>query len=233
MQPYFFPYIGYFHLLQSADVLVLYDNIQYSKKGWINRNRYLLDGSDAVFSIPLRKASDYLTIDNREISPDFDRRKLLNRIRSAYQKSPHFEDAFGLFSEALGCSDNNLFRFIKHSLVLLCDHLGIDTAIIDSSSVPIDHSARGQDKVLAICQALEASTYINAAGGAALYDPAVFGSDGIELKFIQSQCQPYQQFGHPFVAWLSILDGLMFNSKETVQDVVQNGYSLVSKANSQ
>ncbi|MCA9139312.1 MAG: WbqC family protein [Planctomycetales bacterium] len=228
MQPYFFPYIGYFHLLQAADTLVLYDNIQYTKKGWINRNRYLHDAADTVFSIPLRKASDYLCIDQREISVDFDRRKLLNRIRSAYQKAPHFASTFELFTHSVECSEPNLFRFIKHSLLLLRDHLGITTDIVDSSSIEVDHSARGQDRVLAICGALKASMYINAAGGTALYDQEAFETRGIELRFIQSENRTYQQFNHSFVPWLSILDVMMFNSLAAVQDFVQYGFSLFS-----
>ncbi|QDV45123.1 WbqC-like protein family protein [Stieleria neptunia] len=228
MQPYFFPYVGYFHLLHAADALVLYDNLQYTKKGWINRNRMLLDGSDVMFSIPLRKASDYSTIEQREVSPDFDRRKLLNRVRAAYQKAPNFTAAMGLFMTAIEYPDSNLFRFIKHSIQLLCEHIGIQTSIIDSSSVPIDHSARGQDKVLAICHALGATTYVNAIGGAALYDHAEFNSQGLDLRFIQSENRSYQQFNHPFVAWLSILDVLMFNTTETVREWVENGYTLVA-----
>ena len=228
MQPYFFPYIGYFHLLHAADALVLYDNLQYTKKGWINRNRMLVNGSDVLFSIPLRKASDYSTIEQREVSEDFDRRKLLNRVRSAYQKAPHYAEAMDLFTTAIEYPEPNLFRFIKHSLVLLCEYLGIRTPIIDSSSVPNDHSPRGQDKVLAICRVLDATSYVNAIGGTALYDHAEFNAQGLDLRFIQSENRSYQQFNHPFVAWLSILDVLMFNPTERVRQWVENGYTLVA-----
>ncbi|WP_220498223.1 WbqC family protein [Stieleria mannarensis] len=228
MQPYFFPYIGYFHLLHAADTLVLYDNLQYTKRGWINRNRMLQNGSDVLFSIPLRKASDYAAIDQREVSPDFDRRKLLNRVRAAYQKAPNFTAAMDLFATAVDYPESNLFRFLKHSIQLLCDHLGIQTSVIDSSAVPIDHSARGQDKVLAICRVLNAATYVNAIGGVELYDQAEFSKAGIDLRFIQSENRPYQQFNHPFIAWLSILDVLMFNSTEAVREWVENGYALVA-----
>lgn len=229
MQPYFYPYIGYFHLLHSVDCFVLYDNLKYTKKGWINRNRFLSSGTDAVFSIPLRKASDSLNIDRREIAPDFDRRKLLNRVRSAYSKAPHFQSAMALFEQAIGNRTANLYGYIKQSLVELCQYLGIETEIIDSSSVSIDHSFRGQDKVLAICETLSAGTYVNAIGGMELYRQESFQSLGIGLRFIKSELRPYPQFDHPFVPWLSILDVLMFNSREWIQDYLAHGYSLVGE----
>ena len=96
MQPYFLPYIGYFQLIAEVDQFIVYDNIEYTKKGWINRNRMLLNGTDTRFSLPLRKASDSLDVVQREISPDFDRRKLLNQFRGAYQRAPYFEQTFAL-----------------------------------------------------------------------------------------------------------------------------------------
>ncbi|WP_415838542.1 WbqC family protein, partial [Rahnella bruchi] len=89
MQPYFLPYIGYFQLMASADVFVIYDNIKYTKKGWINRNRMLLNGKDSVFSLPLMKGADSLNIAERAISPDFNKMKLLNQFHGAYSKAPY------------------------------------------------------------------------------------------------------------------------------------------------
>ena len=229
MQPYFFPYIGYFQLIKAVDVFVLYDNIEYTKKGWINRNRFLLNGSDALFSIPLRKASDYDNIDQRQLSDDFDRRKLLNRIRAAYRKAPCITNAMELFRRAIEYQETNLFQYIKHSITMLCDALEIGTTIVDSSTVQIDHSARGQDKVLAICDALQATTYINAIGGVDLYQHDAFNEREIELQFIEPACHPYQQFEQPFVNRLSILDVLMFNSVETVRDLIVNDFALVTR----
>ena len=227
MQPYFFPYIGYFHLLHAVDFFVLYDNIQYTKKGWINRNRFLRDGTDAVFTIPLRKASDFLCVDEREVAESFDRRKLLKRIQAAYQKAPFFETAMELFARSVEFREANLFRFIKHSIGLLCEHLHISTTIIDSSSLNVDHNLSGQDKVLAFCDALGAATYVNAIGGRELYDAMSFESQGIQLRFIQSVPRTYKQLDHPFVAWLSILDVLMFNSRERVSESVARDYRLI------
>ena len=230
MQPYFFPYIGYFHLMDSADTFVLYDNLQYTKRGWINRNRYLRSGSDATFTIPLRKASDYLNIDDREVASEFDRGKVLNRIREAYRRAPFFDDAFAVFSECLAFEDKNLFRFIRNSLDSLRDHLEIATEIMTSSAVDIDHSLTSEEKVLAICEELSAGTYINAIGGTDLYSPSSFAKRGIALRFIKSDALTYKQFDDGFVPWLSILDVMMFNSRERVIEIIRKGYSLVEHA---
>ena len=77
MQPYLFPYIGYFQLITAVDMFVLYDNIKYTKKGWINRNRLLQNGVDAMFSIPLKNAPDHLNVCERELADSFDASKFI------------------------------------------------------------------------------------------------------------------------------------------------------------
>jgi WbqC-like protein family len=217
MQPYFFPYIGYFQLLKAADVFVVYDNIKYTKKGWINRNRFLQNGMDEFFSIPLQKDSDLLDVVDRTIAPVFDKKKLLNQIRAAYARAPGFEAAFALFEQCVTDDESNLFRFILHAIERTAAALGITTRIVVSSSIPIDHTLRGQDKVLALCEALGARTYVNAIGGTSLYEPEAFEARAIDLRFLRSRPIAYPQFGSTFVPWLSILDVLMFNEPGTVR----------------
>ena len=135
MQPYFLPYIGYFQLIASVDKFVIYDNIKYTKKGWINRNRMLQNGADKIFSVSLAKASDQLDIVEREISSDFSRQKLLSQIRGCYLKSPYFEEVWPLIESIVLFPDDNLFRYIQNSIMLVCDYLDIDTEVIVSSSV--------------------------------------------------------------------------------------------------
>src|SRR5437016_10802468 len=94
MQPYFFPYIGYFQLIHSVDLFIIYDNIKYTKKGWINRNRFLRNGAEVVFTVPLRKDSDFLNVKDRTVAGDFGRGKLVNQLREAYRRAPHFDHAF-------------------------------------------------------------------------------------------------------------------------------------------
>ena len=227
MQPYFLPYIGYFQLIAAVDVFIVYDNIKYTKKGWINRNRILLNGKDVMFSLPLKSDSDYLDIRDRELSADPSRDKLLNQFRGAYQHAPYFAQTFSLIEQIVRYDDVNLFRFLHHSIVKLCEHLGIKTEIRISSDIMIDHSLKNQDKVLALCQAVNANTYINAIGGMELYSKEIFHEKGLDLRFIQSKPFEYQQFGDAFVPWLSIIDVMMFNPLDTIQTCISTNYELI------
>ena len=227
MQPYFFPYIGYFQLIAAVDQFVLYDNIKYTKKGWINRNRFLQNGKDVMFSLPLKKDSDSLDVCERELAGDFDREHLLNQLKGAYRRAPYFEQTFALVEQIVRCEEGNLFRYLHHSIVQTCKHLGITTDIKSSSEVAIDHDLHGQDKVIALCEALDATTYVNAIGGVELYSREVFRAKGIELKFIRSLPFEYIQYDAPFVTWLSIIDVLMFNRLDIVQANVTSDYELI------
>lgn len=222
MQPYFLPYIGYWQLIKTVDKYVIYDNIQYTKKGWINRNRFLQNDKDEYFTLPLRKDSDYLNVNERYISDDFNKKKLLNQIDSAYCKARFFQQVFQLFEEIMSNSEKNLFKFIYCSIVSICSYLGIKTEILVSSSIQIDHALKSEDKVLAICEILGATEYINPIGGQELYNRETFRQNNIELKFIKTGIINYKQFNNDFVPNLSILDVLMFNSVNEVNAMLDN-----------
>jgi hypothetical protein len=212
MQPYFLPYIGYWQLLAAVDRFVIYDRIKYTKKGWINRNRFLLNGRAEVFSLPLRKASDDLDVVDRWIAPDFEPGKLLAQWQGAYRRAPHFAPTMALMETVLACPSRNLFEFIHHSVKTVAGHLGIETEIVVSSTLPPEATApSGAEKVMAICGASGATRYINPIGGTELYDKHEFARSGIELVFLRALPLEYPQFGAPHVPWLSIVDVLMFN----------------------
>lgn len=229
MQPYFLPYIGYFQLLNAVDRFVIYDNIQFTKKGWFHRNRILVNGTDKMFSVPLKKDSDYLDVAQRELAGNFEEesQKILRTIEAAYRKAPYFNEVMPLVEECFQRSSSNLFGFIRASLTSITHFLGIDTEIIVASSIDIDHTLTSQDKVLAICKRLDADTYVNAIGGRDLYAARTFANNGIELRFIQARDIEYKQFDNDFVPWLSMIDVMMFNSRERTNAFIQHHYSLV------
>jgi hypothetical protein len=227
MQPYFLPYIGYFQLIAAVDEFVLYDRIKYTKKGWINRNRMLLNGADAVFSLPLKNASDSLDICDRELASDFHPETLISRFAGAYRKAPYHALTMPLLEQVICYPDRDLFGYLRHSIELTCAHIGIETRITASSTIPIDLEARGLERVLAICHALNADVYVNPIGGIGLYASDDFAKVGVDLRFLRSRPFEYVQFGAPFVPSLSIVDVLMFNSPDRVRRCVQTNFDLV------
>jgi hypothetical protein len=227
MQPYFLPYVGYYQLIANVDHFVIYDNIKYTKKGWINRNRLLLNGAPSAFSLPLAAASDSAHVRDRSLATTFDRAKLLNQIRGAYQRAPFFNETFQLCEEIVRDPSNNLFDYIYRSVLSVAKHLGVSTRIVVSSTVPIDHTLKSQDKVLAICKAQDATQYVNSIGGTELYSKEEFAHRGVELSFLKTLAFEYPQFGQPFVPNLSIIDLLMFNPLEQVKDAVNRRFELV------
>lgn len=226
MQPYFFPYIGYFQLISAVDEFVIYDNIKYTKKGWINRNRILVNGVDELISVPLKKDSDSLNVVQRELAAGFNRGDLVNQIRGAYIKAPQFTQVFPLVEKIVLCERTNLFDYIFNSVREVCNFLSIKTNIEISSKIKIDNTLKAQDKVIALCKKRGFQTYINPIGGVELYLTDTFKEQGIELKFIESKIRPYCQGGDKFISHLSIIDVLMFNDKEIVMDQLTD-YSLV------
>lgn len=226
MQPYFMPYIGYFQLINMVDKYVVYDNIKYTKKGWINRNRILKNKTDAYITLPLKKDSDSLNICERTIADNFNKGKLMNQIKDTYRNAPHFTNTFYLFEESVSTNQNNLFSFIYDSICHVNNHLEINTEMIPSSQIKIDHSLKGKDKVIQICKSIGANRYINPIGGINLYEKDEFAKNGIELKFLQTKAAEYKQFSNEFLPNLSIIDVLMFNSKEKIKQML-NEYELI------
>ncbi|UZN52101.1 WbqC family protein [Cupriavidus cauae] len=220
MQPYFLPYIGYFQLIHAVDVFVVYDNIKYTKKGWINRNRILKNGADSVFTLPLQHDSDALDVRDRAISAEFNRTKLLNQFRESYRRAPQFESVWPMLERIVMEPTTGLFDYIFQSIVHVCEYLGITSRMVVSSNIAIDPGLKGQDKVIGLCRALSAKTYLNAIGGRALYSDEAFLERGIDLRFLQSDSIEYPQFAHPFVPSLSIVDVLMFNRPETIRGML-------------
>lgn len=213
--------------MNAVDLFVIYDNIQFTKKGWIHRNRILVDGTDVFISLFLKNDSDFLDIRDRYISsPKQDNLKLLRRIEGSYRKAPYFSAAMPVVEKCLNFDNDNLFSFVHHSVIITASYLGIHTPVITSSELAVDHSQKGKDKVIGICHHLGADIYVNLPGGKGLYDQSEFLRNGIKLKFLQPGQITYQQPCSVFVPWLSIIDVLMFNSIETIQGYLQK-YELV------
>lgn len=228
MQPYFLPYIGYFQLINTSDIFVIYDNIKYTKKGWINRNRMLNQGKEQKFSLPLKKDSDHLDIKDRWISSTYSREKLLNQFHEAYKKAPYYDFLRPVLETVINYENDNLFDYLFHSINVIAAHLSINTKIIKSSDIPINPSLRSHERVIGLCQALEGKDYINPIGGITLYDRKHFLHEGLRLHFLKSnETIQYDQLNTYHTPWLSIVDILMFVPHQEVKRILDNEYSLL------
>ena len=227
MQPYFFPYIGYFQLIANSDVFVIYDDVNFIKKGWINRNNILVNNTPYLFSMPLQNVSQNKLINEIFIS-DLDKwkRGLLKTISSSYKKAPFYKDVYPLIEKIISFDELNLALYIQNSIQNLCAYLNINTKLIMSSEIVKNNGLKGENKIIDICLQLGATQYINAIGGIELYTQENFQVKNIDLKFIKSENILYQQFKNEFKPWLSIIDVIMFNSVEDTK-MLLNKFELI------
>lgn len=214
MQPYFFPYIGYFQLMRAVDVFVIYDNVQYMKGSWINRNRILSRGQPAWITLPVKRANLSLNINQRNYCLGQENTVLIkSKLRESYSRAPFFDSVFPMVCELLDYPDTNVAKFNAHLLRTLASWMELDCDFQMSSNIDAEPAFKGQNRVIDICTRLSAGRYVNAIGGIELYDAATFSASGIELNFLCSNPAPYAQFENSHVPSLSIIDVLMFNPK--------------------
>src|SRR5690606_33692977 len=229
MQPYIFPYIGYFQMVNAVDKFVFYDDVNFIKKGWINRNRILVNGQDCMLTVPLLKASknnhileSYLQRDTYGEWKD----KLLQTLELNYKKASHFEEIFPLLKTFFEADYDTISEMAIESVKSVSRYLGLNTEFILSSETYENKGMERQERLIDICKIEKANHYINALGGQELYKKEDFKKEGIQLDFIKTQPITYKQFNNEFVPWLSIIDVLMFNSKEEIAEML-NKYELV------
>lgn len=228
MQPYLFPYIGYFQLMKSCDHFVVYDDVQFIKSGWINRNRLLSNGQPCYFNFRLRGGSTFDMINEKVFVDQIDRDKdkFLKSLQGMYGKAPYFAQTFELIREIISCEETNVSRFVAHTLCELARYFGLDVTFHTASELGIPEGIHAQDRVIWVNEHLGSNQYINVAGGMELYDREVFAQHGIELKFLKPNVEEYVQFKNEFVPGLSIIDVMMFNPKEKVLEMLDD-YQLV------
>jgi hypothetical protein len=218
MQPYLFPYIGYFQLMAACDLFVAADDAQLTRRGWINRNRILVNDAPFRVTMPVATASHRLPINARQYV--FQNRLALrfrHRLMRAYRRAPFFDTAMDIVDDALDCADPNVATFNVRALRCVARRLGIHTPVRLASDVSRKDGLSGQALVIDRCLRLGASQYLNPIGGRALYDEAVFAEAGIELRFVEPSVPFYSQFGARPVPSLSIIDVLMFNDLESTR----------------
>lgn len=227
MQPYAFPYLGYFQLINAVDLFVLYDDVEFIRRGWVNRNFLSSRSGPQRFTLPVQKQSRGHPISAMQlVDKDVHQKRLLKTIELLYRRAPHYEQARPVLERAIDCPEEGLADYIHHSLVVLAEYLGVTTPLVRSSQSRLHSAAKRQERVVAICRAKGANMYVNAEGGMELYDEAEFRQHEIDLRFLIHRPRPYMQNAKEFLPRLSIIDVMMFNSCEEIALLLKD-YRLV------
>lgn len=227
MQPYLFPYIGYFQLIKAVDKFVIYDDVNYINRGWINRNRILVGGEAFQFTVPLKDASQNKLINEIEITSDASwKKKLLKTIQQSYQKAPQFQNVYQLIQEIITPEHKTIAALNLVALLKICEFIKLDTEIVSSSTIYQNSDLKASERILDICLQEKANGYINAIGGMELYDKEKFEKLGVKLNFIKSLPISYRQIKNAFIPWLSMIDILMFNDYKDINSFLDQ-YELI------
>ena len=220
MQPYVFPYLGYFQLINSVDKFVFYDDVTYIKQGWINRNNILSSNGPLLFTIPLENASSFKNISETKVHDRLYKKwhsKFLKTINQNYRKAPFFQVGQNLLEEVFDVEDAYIKDIAVQGITKICDYVGLETQFVNSSVIYNNDHLNGAERVLDICKIEKAVQYVNPIGGEKLYSKEEFAEHNIDLKFIQSDAVFYNQFDSAnFIPNLSMIDVLMFNSPEQI-----------------
>ncbi|MGA9467615.1 MAG: WbqC family protein [Exiguobacterium marinum] len=228
MQPYFFPYIGYYQLMHEVDTFVIFDDANFIKKGWVHRNQILMDGEPHPFILPIQKMSQNKLISEHERALIEETVfKQIKQLRHAYHNAPYFEEAMPVLESCLTYPETNVAAYLSHGLIEVVRYLGIDSTILRTSDLQPNRELKGQERIIDYCQQLDATHYINAINGMSLYDQKSFQRVGIELSFLQSELPAYKQGTDTFHPYLSIIDCMMNCSIDEIHHML-HAYDLVT-----
>lgn len=231
MQPYFFPYLGYWQLMNAVDTYVVYDDVNFIKGGRINRNAVLMNGAASNINLILNGASPNKLINEVQVKNDpLPKTKLIKTLEACYGKAPYFQQVKPLLEEVIMQDEENLAKYLFHSFEVIGKYLDIKTRLVMSSDLEKDCSLKGYKKVIEICKLFGADTYYNSVNGIPLYEPhrEEFREAGIELCFPKMRDISYPQYKNEFVPYLSIIDVMMFNSQDACIELLSE-YDLVKE----
>ncbi|MBX2982313.1 MAG: WbqC family protein [Flavobacteriales bacterium] len=225
MQPYFFPYLGYFGLIANTDRWIVFDPVQYIRKGWVNRNRVLKQGGGLKYvAVTMAPHSRETLIKDMQVAPDVDHFEQLLRQLDHYKnkRAPHYAEVVELLATCFEPRPTALVPFLTRSLDLTCAYLGIPFRAEIYSAMELDHAAATHpgEWALHISQALEVRTYINPPGGKEIFDPLQFEAAGIELLYHHQELPSYPQHTGSFEPGLSIIDVMMFNEPAAIREML-------------
>lgn len=230
MQPYFFPYLGYYSLIENSDEFIIFDVVQYMRHGWIERNRVLKpEVGWQYIAAPLVKVDFGTKIMDVKIKNVEDwRDKIVRQLAHYKKKSPHYQNAIEVVKEAMNIETDNIVEMNKNILEVTSKYIGLspNMSVFSVMDVKIDDVNHPGEWALNISKAIGADEYINPVGGVEIFDPEQFESSKIKLTFLGNNLLPYSQRRDPFEPGLSIIDAMMFNSPERILEMVKDTFKL-------
>ncbi len=229
MQPYFFPYIGYFQLINAVDKFILFDVVQFIRHGWIERNRILKQNNDWLYvKVPLNKPKRETKINDLTIRTEDWKNKIIAQLQVYKKRAPYFNSVLSIISESIAYKTDSIVKLNEHIINKINGYLKIETPVFVFSEMDlkIEQVNDAGEWALNISKAINANTYINPIGGQEIFDREKFERNKIELKFLQTGGIIYNQFNESFIPHLSIIDVMMFNSAEEIRKMLTN-YKLI------
>jgi hypothetical protein len=227
MQPYAFPYLGYFQLIKAVDRFILLDDVDFIKRSWINRNTLADKHGPRKFTIPVNTPKRGQLISAVRLhDARLHQRRLLKTIYHFYHRAPFFPLVFPVVEHAVHYDGEDLTAYLHHTLAVLNDYLGIKTPLFRSSELHERKDKRGQERIIEICHAQGATLYINPEGGMHVYENHAFEAAGIQLTFLIHIPRSYRHPGNVFIPRLSIIDAMMFNNRDELDSLLEE-YRLV------
>jgi hypothetical protein len=225
MQPYFFPYIGYYSLIKHTDKWVIFDVVQFIRHGWIERNRILKPGEGWQYvSVPLVKHSRDTLIKDIKIRTEEDWKDKLFRQLEHYKKAPFFKQAVELIREAINIETDSIVLLNANILKITCEFLSIpfEVNIFSKMEVNIEPVNHAGEWALQISKALQAKEYVNPPGGIEIFNNQQFEKENIKLSFINNTIRTYSQRRPSFEPGLSIIDILMYNDTPAISAMLDD-----------
>lgn len=226
MQPYFFPYLGYFGLIKHSDIFIIADNVQYIEPGWIRRNRILKPNEGWQYvGIPVVKCSHKTSIKEVKINESEPwRDRIIRQLQHYSKRAPYYNDVIRFLERAFEAETDSIADLNVQLLAETCRYIGIPfhAEVFSRLDVVVERANAPDEWALNTCRALDADTYINPPGGIEFYDHRKYARAGIELEFLKVNLRPYDQGAGAFEEGLSILDAMMFNTPQEIRAMLDD-----------
>lgn len=226
MQPYFMPYLGYFALIKHVDLFILFDTPQFIRHGWIERNRVLSLTNDPFYiKVPLKKHPRETPINEIQIDQELQwKEKILSQLVHYKRKTPNYSDVRSLLMNIFKTDTDKIAELNYLGLSQVCDYLDISTpfAVWSQMDLEIEPVHAADEWALQICKAVGANTYYNPPNGRSFFDKTKYDSEGVLLKFLELNLEPYPQFSKTFVPSLSVIDAMMFCDAAKINGMLNN-----------